>query len=149
MGVTEKLQQVVREYHVFYEVLPYHVLIEEGHGSRNATRRIIQGGFDVDVHGISNKNEVELPPPGEYALAYGQLKKIADTVQHDASDCSIEVIPFPETVFSEARENLRSEAVIRIRISHRRGIDQPVGLAERRALEEVEKQLQGLGIRRR
>jgi hypothetical protein len=143
------LQQLVKEYHVFYEVLPYHVLIEEGHGSANATRRIIQGGFDVDVHGVSNKNELELPPPGEYALGYGGLKRIADTVQRDASECFIEVIPFPETVFSEARENLRSEAVVRIRISHRRGIDQPVGLSEQHALEEVEKQLQGLGIRRR
>jgi hypothetical protein len=149
VGVSEKFQQMVKEYHVFYEVLPYHVLIEEGHGSPHATKRIIQGGFDVDVHGISNKNELQLPPPGEYALGYGQLKKIADTVQHDAGDCSIEVIPFPEAVFSEAREQFRPEARLRIRISHRRGIDQPVGLPEQHALEEIEKQLQGLGIRRR
>ena len=147
--MSEKFQQLVKEYSVLYEVLPYHVLIEEGHGSPKATKRIIQGGFDVDVHGISNKNELELPPPGEYALGYGRLKKIADTVQHDASDCSIEVIPFPEAVFSEAREQFRPEARLRIRISHRRGIDQPVGLPEQHALEEVEKQLQGLGIRRR
>jgi hypothetical protein len=78
--MAEKLQQLVKEYHVFYEVLPYHVLIEEGHGSPKATKRIIQAGFDVDVHGISNKNELELPPPGEYALGYGGLKKIADAV---------------------------------------------------------------------
>ena len=147
--MPEMLQQLVKEYHVFYEVLPYHVLIEKGHGSPNATRRIIQGGFNVDVHGVSNKNELELPPPGEYALGYGGLKRIADTVQDDVSECSIEVIPFPETVFSEGRENLRSEAVIRSRISDRRGIDQPVGLSEQHALEEVEKQLQDLGIRRR
>ena len=121
------LQQLVKEYHVFYEALPYHVLIEEGHGSPNATRGIIQGGFNVDVHGVSNKNELELPPPGEYALGYGGLKRIADTVQGDVSECSIELIPFPETVFSKGRENLRSEAVIRIRISDRRGIDRTVG----------------------
>ena len=147
--MAEKIQQLVKEYHVFYEVLPYHVLIEEGHGSPKATKRIIQAGFDVDVHGLSNKNELELPPPGEYALGYWGLKKIIDTVSHDASECSIEVIPFPEAVFSEAREQFRPEARVRIRISHRRGIDQPVGLPEQHALEEVEKQLQGLGIRRR
>jgi|SRR5579859_6495951 len=149
MSMSEKFQQLVKEYHVFYEVLPYHVLIEEGHGSPHATKRIIQAGFDVDVHGISNKKELELPPPGEYALGYGQLEKIADTVSHDASECFIEVIPFPEAVFSEAREQFRPEARVRIRISHRRGIDQPVGVPEEHALEEVEKQLQGLGIRRR
>jgi hypothetical protein len=113
-------------------------------------RAAVQAGFDVDVHGLSNKDELELPPPGDYALGYARLKKIVDTVAQHASECSIEVIPFPSTVFSEAEsENFRSAAVIRIRISHRRGIDQPVGLPEQHALEELERQLQGLGVRRR
>lgn len=112
-------------------------------------RAAVQAGFDVDVHGLSNKDELELPPPGDYALGYARLKKIVDTVASHASECSIEVIPFPSTVFSEARENFRSAAVIRIRISHRRGIDQPVGLPEQHALEELERQIQGLGVRRR
>lgn len=144
-----EILQPLKKYRVFYEVLPYHVVIEEGHGSPTASRRIIQAGFDVDVHGLSNKDELELPPSGDYALGYGRLKKIADTVPHDASECSIEVIPFPSTVFSEAREQFRSEAVLRIRISHQRGGDQAASLPEQRALEGVEKQLQALGIRRR
>jgi len=61
----------------------------------------------------------------------------------------MEVIPFPSTVFSEAREQFKSGAVIRILISHRGDINQPAGLPEQRALEEVEKQLQGLGVARR
>jgi hypothetical protein len=146
--MTEILKALVKKYRVFYEVWPYQVLIEEAHGSPAATRRIIQAGFDVDVCGLSNKDTTELPPPGDYALGYAELKKIVDTVAQHASECFIEVIPFPSTVFSEARENFRSEAQIRIRISHR-GIDQPVGLPEQHALEELERQLQGLGIRRR
>jgi hypothetical protein len=138
---------LVKKYRVFYEVLPYHVLIEEAHGSPAATRHIIQAGFDVDVRGLSNKDELELPPPGDYALGYARLKKIEDTVAQRASECSIEVIPFPSTVFSGARENF-PEAKIRIRILHR-GTDQPVGLPEQHALEELERQLQGLGVRRR
>ena len=55
---------------IFYEVMPYHVVIEEANSSPAATRHIIQAGFDVDVHGLSNKDEVELPPPGDYALGY-------------------------------------------------------------------------------
>lgn len=147
--MSEILQPLVKKYRIFYEVLPYHVVIEEGHGSPHVTRRIIQAGFDVDVHGLSNKDELELPPSADYALGDEGLKKIADTVSHDAGECSIEAIPFPETVFSEAREQFRSEAVLRIRISHRRGVDQPVGMPEQHALEEVEKQLRDLGIRRR
>lgn len=146
--MTEILEALVKKYHVFYEVWPYQVLIEAAHGSPAATRRIIQAGFDVDVCGLSNKDEMELPPPGDYALGYAELKKIADGVSHHASECFIEVIPFDSSVFSEARDNYRSEAVIRIRISHR-GIDQPVGLAEQHTLEELERKLQGLGVRRR
>jgi len=39
--------------------------------------------------------------------------------------------------------------MIRIRISHRRGGDQPAGLPEQHTLEEIENQLNGLGITRR
>jgi hypothetical protein len=145
--VPEILQQLVNMYRVFYEVLPYHVVIEEAHGSRAATRHMIHAGFDVDVHGLSNKDEVELPPTGDYALGYAQLKKIADTVAQHAGECAIEVIPFPSTVFSEARENFRSEAIIRIHITG--AFDRPAGLPVQHALEELERQLQGLGIARR
>jgi len=147
--MSEILQPLIKKYRMFYEVWPYNIVIEEGHGSPTSSRCIIQAGFDVDVHGLSNKEEPELPPSGDYALAYGRLKKIADTASHDANECSIEVIPFPSTVFFEAREQFRPEAALRIRISHQRGIDEPAGLPEQHALEEVEKQLQGLGLARR
>ena len=147
--MSETVQQLIKKYHAFYEVLPYHVVVEEGHGSRTATRRIIQAGFDVDIHGLSHKSELELPPPAEYALGYAELKKIADAVSHQANESSIEVIPFPATVFFEAREQFRSEAVVRIRISHYRGLARPSGLPEQHALKEVEEQLQALGVRRR
>jgi hypothetical protein len=149
LAVSETVQQLIKKYHAFYEVLPYHVVVEEGHGSRTATRRIIQAGFDVDIHGLSHKSELELPPPAEYALGYAELKKIADAVSHQANESSIEVIPFPVTVFFEAREQFRSEAVVRIRISHYRGLARPSGLPEQHALKEVEEQLQALGVRRR
>jgi hypothetical protein len=149
LAVSENVQQLFKRYHAFYEVLPYHVVVEERHGSPTATRRIIQAGFDVDVHGLSNKSEVELPPPAEYAFGYAELKKIADAVSYQASESSIEVISFPATVFFEAREQFRSEAVVRIRISHFRGVDQPPGLPEQHALKAVEEQLQALGVRRR
>jgi hypothetical protein len=146
--MLENLEQLVKKYHAFYDVAPYYIVIEERHGSPTATRHIIQAGFDVHVHGLSNKSELELPPPAEYGVGYLELKKIADTVSHHASECFIEVIPFPSTMFSEAREHFQPEAVLRVRISHR-GVDQPVGPPEQHALEELEKQLQGLGVRRR
>lgn len=147
--MSENLQQLITKYHAFYEVSPYNIVIEEGHGSSTATRHIVQAGFDVDVHGVSDKSELEPPPSGEYALGYAELKRIADGVSQNASECSIEVIPFPSTVFSDARRPFQSEAVLRIRIEHQGGVDQHAGLAEQHALQDVEKQLQGLGVVRR
>ena len=147
--MPELLRLLVQKYRVFYEVLPYQVVIEEAHGSPDETHRTIQAGFDVDVHGLSNKAEVDLPPPEDYALGYAELKKIADTVTQHAGQSSIEVIPYPSSVFSEAGENFQSEAVIRIRISHHRGLDQPAGPLEQQALKELERQLKDQGLRRR
>jgi hypothetical protein len=147
--MSENLQQLIAKYHAFYELSPYNIVIEEGHGSPTATRHIVQAGFDVDVHGISNKSELELPPPAEYAFGYAELKKIAHAVSHHRGECFIEVIPFPSTVFSDPRRHFQSEAVLRIRISHNGGVDQHAGLPEQHALEEVEKQLHDLGVARR
>jgi hypothetical protein len=147
--MAANLQPLIQKYHIFYEVLPYNIVIEEGHGSPTMTRRIIQAGFDVDVHGLSDKAELELPPADEYGFAYAELKKIANSVSHHATECLIEVITFPSAIFSDAREQFRSEAVIRIRISPRGRMDQPAGLPEQQALEEVEKQLHALGMARR
>jgi hypothetical protein len=67
---------------------------------------------------------------------------VSETVQQS-------IKKYHATVFFEAREQFRSEAVVRIRISHCRGLDQPSGSPEQHALKEVEEQLQALGVRRR
>ena len=146
--MAANFQELITKYHAFYEVSPYYIVIEKGHGSPNATRQMVQAGFDVDVCGLSNKSEPELPPADEYALGYAEIKKIAEAVSHQASACSVEAIPFPSTVFSDPRRQFQSEAVIRIRISHCGGVDQHAG-TEQHALEAVEKRLQDLGIMKR
>lgn len=147
--MPENLQQLIKTYGAFYEVSPYSIVIEEGHGSPAAARHIVQAGFDVDVHGVSNQSDLELPSPADYALGYAELKKIAEAVSHRVSGCSIEVIPFPSTVFSDPSRHFQSEAVLRIRISHYGDAGQRAGLLEEHALQELEKLLQGLGLTRR
>jgi hypothetical protein len=147
--MAENFQQLLTKYHAFYEVSPHYIVIEEGHGSPNVSRHTVQAGFDVDVHGLSNKSEPELPPPDEYALGFSEIRKIAEAVSHHVSACSIEAIPFPSTVFSDARRHFQSEALLRIRISHCGGVERRAGAPEQQALEEVEKQLQDLGVARR
>jgi hypothetical protein len=151
--MSRNLRSLVEEYRAFYEVLPYYVFLEEEHGSRTdkSTRRI-QAGFDVDIFGMNIRNEVEVPgPDSDYALAYTELQKIADNIsrRHSSDACSLSVIPFAERAVLDSRSHARVQAMLRIRISHSRGLDRPAGVSEQYALKEVETQLQGFGLARR
>lgn len=140
--MSDNIRLLAKEHHAFYEVLPYHVM----YGSP-AVR--IQRGFDVEIYG-ANKNELAMPGRDpDYALGYAALQKIAENVAHHASgSCSVEATSFPSTVIVDTRNHAKVEGMFRIRISHR-GLDQPAGLPEQHALEEVEKQLHELGVARR
>ena len=147
--MADNISSLVKEHQAFYEVSPYYVELEGRPVGLPATTRRVQAGFEVDVYGVRTEdNEPAMPPPHEYALGYAELQKIAESVSRHASDsCSLEVIPFSSVAIID-REG-KVEAIIRIRISHWRGLDQPAGPAEQRALEEVEEELRALGIARR
>ncbi len=147
--MSDNFRSLVKEHHAFYEVLPYYLLFEERHGSSPAVTRRVQAGFDVEIYGANIKDELVVPGPDpHYALGYAQLQKIVKNVSYDPS-CSLEVIPFPSTAILDSRNHAQVEGMLRIRISHWRGLDKPSGLPEQHALEEIENQLHGLGIMRR
>jgi hypothetical protein len=147
--MSDNLRSLIKEHHPFYEVLPYYVVLEERHGSFPAMTRRVQAGFDVEIYGVNIKGELVVPGPDpHYALGHAQLQKIVEKVSHDTS-CSVEVIPFPSTAVLDSRNHAQVQGMLRIRISHCRGLDQPAGLPEQHALEEVENRLHGVGIARR
>ena len=149
--MSDNFPSLIKQYHVFYDVSPYHVQYDERHVGVPVATRTIRAGFDVDVYGVRTEDtEPAMPPPHEYALAFAELQKIAERVSQHASDsCSLEVIPFSSTAIIDSRNRGQVEAMIRIRISHRRGLDQPAGPPEQHALEEVEKELKSLGLAHR
>lgn len=149
--MPDDLPQLAKEYHAFYEVSPEYIQLEERPVGLPVKTRRVQAGFNVDVYGIRPEdNEPAMPPPYEYALGYAELRKLAERVsQHTTDSCSLEVIPFPSTAIIDARKHGRVEALIRIRISHERGLDQPAGQPEERALQEVEKELKAMGVAHR
>ena len=72
-----------------------------------------------------------MPPPQEYALAtpsYRSLRKVFRSMRSDS--CSLEVIPFSSTAIIDSRNHGQVEAMIRIQISHERGLNQPAGSPE-------------------
>jgi hypothetical protein len=149
--MSDNIVQLVKEHRAFYEVSPYYVMLEERHGSLDVTTRTLKGGFDVDIYGVNTRNEMAFPGSDrDYALAFAELQKIAQEVSHHTSgSCVLEVMPFPSRIVFDNRKGDTVEGMIRIRISHVRGLDHPAGPAEEHALEKVENQLQGMGVTRR
>jgi len=143
--MANNIRDWAEKHHAYYEVSPYYIVVEEGHGSRAVSTRRIQSGFDIDICGATNGKGLSCPGP-DYDLGYADLHEIFES--HKASDsCAIEVIPFYGSVFLEARNNFQPQTRVRLRVSHSRGVDQPTGPAEGRVLADIEKQLQDLGIR--
>jgi len=129
--MAEDIREVIEQHHAFYEVLPYY------------TAQRIQAGFDIDVYGIKMSRE---PEPGpDYRLAYAALKKLVETIHTDES-CSVEVIPFGSTVVIDIRRQFQQQGMLRIRITHK-GLDQPAGEPEERALKEIKDRFRDLGLR--
>jgi hypothetical protein len=142
--MSDDIRRLVEEHHPYYEVLPYYVVTADGHGSPTATTHRIQAGFDIDIYAATTSSE--MAPRPDYALGYAILQKNA--VSLDVSDCgSIEVLPFLSSFFLDAQNDFQPQAMIRIRISHWRGLDQPAGAAEERALKEIERRLRDVGVR--
>ena len=145
--MSDVIQQLITEHHVYYEVLPYYIVIEQGHGSPTASTHRVPVGFDIDIYGARIENELPLHSH-KYALGYAELQKIAEeTSDHPSTSCSIEVIPFFSTIFFDTRNHFQPQAMLRIRVFHLGDLDEPFGPAEERALKEIEKQLQQLGLR--
>ena len=145
--MDDHIRNVVEEHHAYYEVSPYFVVIEEGHGSPAMTTRRIQAGFDVDIYGSGIEND----PPWQahnYEIAYSKLKQLArETALHMGESCSIEAIPFYSDIYFDNRNHFEPQAMLRIRVRHNRVEGQPLGPAEGRALAEIEKELASMGIR--
>lgn len=149
--MSETLQQLSKRYAAFYEVSPGYVVLNDGPVGAPARIQRVQAGFNIDVYGIRPEdNEPAMPPPEDYECAYAELQNIAERVsRHAAESCLLEVIPFRSVAIIDNRNRGKVEALVRITISHERGLDQPAGKAEQFALEELEKQLKALNIVRR
>ena len=148
MEISTKAGELAREHHAFYEVQPYYVVINEKAGSRPSTRSV-RAGFDVDIYGVAPNNELTFPG-SDYALGYAEVQKAAAEIsRHTSECCSLEVIPFPSRMVIGGASHADVHGMLRIRILHYRGLDQPAGLPEEQALKKVENHLQKLGVARR
>jgi hypothetical protein len=81
--------------------------------------------------------------------ALNYLESCAQEIQSKAGhSCTVEVIPCTDSLVLNPQQHFRPEAMLQIRISHDRGLDQPEGPAEEVALKATEELLHSLGIKR-
>ncbi len=148
--MSDNIHTLVEEHEAFYEVLPYYVVFEQDHEGLPPVTHRVQAGFEVDVYGVNRSKHLVAPGSDpDYELGYEALKRLADNVSQKATDsCCLEVAEFPSTVIFDAKRHDSAEAILQIIISHGRGLDKPCGPAEQRALDELEKELAGIGIKR-
>lgn len=143
--MSDNIRSLIEEHHAFYEVMPYYAPADKEHV--NAAAQRVQAGFNVDIYAVRTIDDEPVPPPpDEYGIGWAELQHIADAVSELLADCcSLEVIPFPSVAIIDGRDG-EVESLLRLRISRRTGVDEPIGAPEQQALEEIEKKLRTLGV---
>lgn len=140
------VRTVIEVRHVFYEVSPYYVMVDYPPVETGPPARMVMAGFDVDVFGLKASDEPQ--PSVDYELLHSTLQEVRAKVAPRTTDaCYLEVIPYDSTVYFDAKHNFREETLLRIRITHQRGLDKPANKAEEWALQNLERELHHLGIR--
>ena len=139
------VREIIESHKCFCEVSPYHVVSEDRPVGGAINVRRVHAGFDLDIYGVKLSRQPD--PPAEYWLVYTKLKEIVDAVGlENKHACSIEVIPFGSAIVLDTRDHLQPMAMLRIRITHYRGVHEPAGAAEQEALKVVETQFSNIGI---
>jgi hypothetical protein len=121
------LQSQIRKHQVFYEVSTYFVLLDRRNHGSPAVKRTVPAGFDVDLYGTAIDHELSLSDgDGGMRLELDYMRKAAQAILPKPSDsCAIQIIPFETTLILDTRHQLQPQALLRIRITHCRGLDQP------------------------
>jgi hypothetical protein len=100
----------------------------------NRRTRRDRGAVQVTLPARSRSSSISRP----------SRRNIPSKTGHDST--TVEVIPSEESLVLDAQHDLQPEVMLRIRISHRRGLDQPKGPAEEEALGAVRETLHQLGV---
>ena len=141
------LHEVLERYGVRYEVRPYYVVLDEHPIGAPAIEQRVQAGFDVNLYGVLEKDQLPLFRNEEARMVVHHFETVAREIQLKVGQgCTIEVIPHPNSLVLDTHQHFQPEAVLQVRISHARGLDQPKGPPEEQALQAVREALRELKI---
>jgi hypothetical protein len=142
------IHEIVERRNARYEVRPYYVVLDQRPAGGPPIDQRITAGFDVDIYGTLEKEQFPLYHSEEGHRIVRYFETIGAAIQSKiGQSCTVEVIPYSESVVLDTHQHFQPQAVLRIRISHDRGLDQPAGPAEDQALSAVRETLRELEIR--
>ena len=139
---------VLERHHVRYEVHPYYVMLERHPAGAPPVDQRVQAGFDVDLFGTVEGTQLPRFHSEEGHTVVQYFEAVTREVQSTiGQQCTIEVIPSVESLVLDTHQHLQPEVMLRIRISHDRGLGQPKGSAEEQALTAIQDTLHKLDVR--
>ena len=150
MDSSDNARELLMRHSARYEVSPYFVMLDVRTFGLPSTQRKIHAGFDLSLYG----NGFHDPPMhsignGELRATLSELSAACrDVVSQAKEGCMIEIIPFEATLVLDVKRHFEPEALVRIRITHSRGLDQPAGASEEKALAEVMASLDSFGVKK-
>jgi hypothetical protein len=134
------IPDVLQRHQARYEVHSFYVASPSG--------KKVQAGFDVDLYGNLETWHLPLYSSEEGHRVVDYFESVAQEIQSNVGhDCTVEVIRDSDSLILDTQHHFRPEAMLRIRISHDRGLDQPAGPAEEQALNAIRETLHELKVR--
>jgi len=143
-------REIFIRHHARYEVSPYFVLLDRRTLGAPPSQRRIHAGFDVDLYGNGFDDSAALSVENsELRETLNELGAACrEAAAHAAGYSRIEIIPWNATLVLNVKSHLEPEALVTIRITHSRGLDQPAGSTEERALADVLGNLYSMGVKK-
>jgi hypothetical protein len=142
------IHEVLEQHHVHYEVRPYYVVLDQRPAGAPPIVKKVQAGFDVNLYGALENDQLPLYRSEGGRMVVDYFEMVAQEIQSKAGQhCTIEVIPYADSLVLDTHQHFCPQAMLQIRISHARGLDQPAGPSEEQALEATRETLHKIGVR--
>ena len=134
------IHDVLERHQVRYEIRPYYVAPR--------MEQKVQAGFDVNLYGTLETWHLPLYHSGEGRGIVEYFESVAQEIQQKVGhQCTLEIIRDSDSLILDPQHHFRPQAMLRIRISHDRGVDQPEGPTEEQALKAIRETLHELKVR--
>lgn len=136
-----RLRDLARRHKIYWVTAPTHL--------RNRQGEVVKVGFELYLMGTHD--HPEHPPTAgcrECVKVYRHIRALARSILPTDRRDSYYWISHFDSALSYPQFGGRADVVVRIKILHRKGFDQPIDDCQKRCLREMERNLEKLGAQK-